>query len=185
VALLHGLTYFTVTRLTLLRPASVFIDPSVALDGRIPHLAWTWPAYWLPYLLVPAAAVAVLGRLEPERFARLIGAWSGMILIGGAIQVAWPAVAPWPRSPAVTQRLYHDSALILPYATLPSMHVAHVMLAALVAGSVFPATLIRVSGLFAVLIAAAATLTLKEHYVLDATAGMALAQLTWTWWRLQ
>lgn len=183
VALLHVLVYFIVTRLTLLRPPSAFIDFRVALDDEIPHLAWTWPAYWLPYILVPVAAGASIIRLGSRPFWHLIAAWSGMIVVGGLIQAAWPAVAPWPTSPAFTQRMYHDSSLILPYATLPSMHVAHVTMTAMVAGTVFPSAQVRGAGFLLVLVAAAATLTLKEHLLLDALSGMALAVATWGGWR--
>jgi hypothetical protein len=183
VALLHVLVYFVVTRVTLLRPSSAFIDFRVGLDDEIPHLPWTWPVYWLPYVLVPVAAGASIMRLDSRPFRRLIVAWCGMIVLGGLIQIVWPAVAPWPISPALTQRLYHDSPLILPYATLPSMHVAHVALSALVAGTVFPSLLSRGAGLLLVPAAALATLTLKEHVVLDAVSGIALALTAWVWWR--
>lgn len=183
VALLHVLVYFSVTRLTELRPAGAFIHPHIGLDDRIPHLPWTWPAYWLPYVLVPVAAGMAIGRLDPPAFGRLIAAWSGMIILGGTIQVIWPAVAPWPPSPAFTQRLYHASPLILPYATLPSMHVAHVAMAALLAGTVFPSRRVQASGWLAVVTVAVATLTLKEHVMLDAITGMALAAGAWSWWR--
>lgn len=183
VALLHVLVYFVVTRLTLLRPAGAFINPRMALDDLIPYLAWTWPAYWLPYILVPVAAGASIGRLDSQPLWRLIVAWSGMIVVGGLIQVAWPAVAPWPASPARSQSIYHDSSLILPYATLPSMHVAHVALTAMVAGTVFSSFLVRGAGVLLILVAAVATLTLKEHLLLDAISGLALALATWHWWR--
>ena len=183
VALLHVLVYLVVTRLALLRPPSAFIDFGVALDEEIPHLPWTWPAYWLPYILVPVAAGASILRLGSRPFWHLIAAWSGMIVVGGLIQIAWPAVAPWPTSPALTQRMYHDSSLILPFATLPSMHVAHVTMTVMVAGTVFPSVRVRAAGLLLILVAAAATLTLKEHLLLDALAGIALAVATWDWWR--
>lgn len=183
VALLHLLMYFVVTRLTSLRPGSALIDFRIPLDQKIPHLAWTWPAYWLPYILVPIAAGASAMRLDSRAFRQLIGAWCAMIVMGGLIQLAWPAMAPWPPSPSFTQRLYHDSPLILPYATLPSMHVAHVTMTALVAGTVFPSALVRGAGLLLALVAAAATLTLKEHLVLDAVAGVTLAGATWLGWR--
>ncbi len=64
IALVHVSVYFVVTRLTLLRPAAAFIDPHLPLDDRIPHLAWTWPLYWLPYLLVPVAVGISITRLE-------------------------------------------------------------------------------------------------------------------------
>jgi hypothetical protein len=183
IGLLHVLVYFIVTRLTLLRPHNAFIDPHLALDDRIPHLAWTWPAYWLPYALVPIAAVASIGRLDARAFRRLIVAWAGMILVGGVIQVVWPAVAPWPAAPALTQRLYHNSALILPYATLPSMHVAHVAMTAIVTATVFPSVGVRTVGVLSTLLVAVATLTLKEHLALDAVSGLTLAIAAGLWWR--
>lgn len=183
IALLHLAVYFVVTRLTLLRPGTAFIDPHLALDDRIPHLPWTWPAYWLPYAFVPIAVVAAMGRLDARALGRLFAAWAGMLVLGGAIQVIWPALAPWPATPGLTQRYYHDSALILPFATLPSMHVAHVTMAALVAGTVFPKPWVRATGAALTLVAAVATLTLKEHLLLDGVAGFGLAVATWSWWR--
>lgn len=185
VALLHVVVYFLVTRLTLLRPASAFIEPHLSLDDRIPHLPWTWPAYWLPYALVPLAAAAIVARLDPAPFRRLVIAWTGMILLGGVIQVVWPAVAPWPVAPGLTQRLYHESALILPFATLPSMHVAHVALLAMVTGTTIPTAAVRWTGGVATVLVAGATLTLKEHVLLDAGSGLALALAAWLWWNRQ
>jgi hypothetical protein len=183
IASLHLAVYFVVTRLTLLRPDTAFIHPHLGLDDQIPHLAWTWPAYWLPYALVPVAAFVSMGHLNAPAFRRLSVAWSAMLIVGGSIQVAWPALAPWPTTPGVTQQLYHHSALILPYATLPSMHVAHVAMAALVAGTVFSAPRVRLTGAVLTLIVAASTLTLKEHVLLDAITGLLLALLAWAWWR--
>jgi len=183
VAFLHVAVYYVATRLTLLRPPDAFIEPHLSLDDRIPHLPWTWPAYWLPYVVVPIAAGAAIGRLDARGFRRLFLAWCGMVVVGGAIQVIWPAVAPWPQDPALSQRLYHDSALMLPYATLPSMHVAHVALGALVSGTVFRSVIVRLTGAFITVLVAASTLTLKEHVLLDAVSGLALALITWQWWR--
>lgn len=182
VALMHVVVYFIVTRLTLLRPAAAFIEPHLPLDDRIPHLPWTWPGYWFPYALVPLAAAAVVARLDAVGFHRLVGAWIGMIVVGGVIQVVWPAVAPWPSAPGLTQRLYHDSALILPFATLPSMHVAHVALLAMVTGTTIPIASVRWTGAVATALAAIATLTLKEHVMLDAVSGLALAFAAWLYW---
>lgn len=182
VGLLHVAIYYAVTRLTLLRPQSAFIAPRLAIDDRIPHLAWTWPAYWLPYLLVPVVAGGVLARLDAPRFRRLVVAWSAMILVGGCIQVIWPAVAPWPASPSLTQRLYHDSSLIMPYATLPSMHIAHVTLLTLVTGTVLRQRWVRWLGGAATVLVALATLTLKEHLVLDSMSGLALGAAAWLGW---
>lgn len=183
VAGLHGLVYLLVTRLTLLRPTEAFIHPRIALDGLIPHLRWAWPLYWLPYLLVPLAGTLLIRRMDAASFRRLVIAWAGMILVGGAFQLAFPAVAPWPDDPALSQRLFHESAAILPYATLPSMHVAHVAFATLVAGTISGRRTVLAIGLAGTLTVAVATLVLKEHLVLDALSGLVLAGVTWWWWR--
>jgi hypothetical protein len=171
----HLAVYAAVTRLTPLRPPEAFIDPATVIDQWIPHLPWTWPLYWLPYVLVPLlGGSAVLHRPRAER-RQLTAVWMGMIVVGGLVQLAIPAVAPWPQDPALSQRLYHDSALIMPYATLPSMHVAHVAFAVFACGSRGASRLAPWWGAFLVLLVAGSTLTLKEHLFLDTLAGLALA----------
>jgi hypothetical protein len=54
---------------------------------------------------------------------------------------------------------------------------------ALVAGTVYPSRRVRAAGWFAIVTVALATLTLKEHVVLDAITGVALAAGAWSWWR--
>lgn len=183
LGLVHASVYYVVTRLTLLRPDTAFIDARTFLDAAIPHVPAMWPLYWLPYILIPAAGIAALVRLNRQNQRSLVAAWGVMILIGGAIQLGWPAEAPWPDEPARTQLLFHESSLILPYATLPSMHVAHTTLAAAAAAVAMPSVLVRTAAVVAVLLVSAATLLLKEHLFLDAVAGVALATASFVLWR--
>jgi hypothetical protein len=183
VAALHLIVYYIVTRLTPLRPPDAFVEPRLWIDDRIPHAPSTWPLYWLPYILVPTAMAAAMLRLTASSFRRLIVVWSAMIVVAGIVQVAFPAVAPWPPDPAPAQRAFHESPLILPYATLPSMHVAHTALAAAVFGTVFRNLPVTIAAAAATVLVALSTLTLKEHVVLDAVSGLALAAAAFATWR--
>jgi hypothetical protein len=62
------------------------------------------------------------------------------------------------------------------------MHVAFAVLAAAMYGSVGDSRLGVLAAATGALAITVATLTLKEHYVLDAVAGVALALAAWWWW---
>ncbi|HEY7504230.1 MAG TPA: phosphatase PAP2 family protein [Gemmatimonadales bacterium] len=182
VALLHLVAYLVVTRVNAARPEHALWDLATALDGSIPHLPLTWPFYWLVYPFVPAVGMLAMRRMSDPLFRRCVLAFSGMLLLGALVQLLLPARAPWPDSPAPMQHLYHSSGLVLPYANLPSMHVAFAVLAAAMYGSVGDSRLGVLAAATGALAITVATLTLKEHYVLDAVAGVALALAAWWWW---
>lgn len=183
VALLHLLAYLAVTRVNAARPAHALWNLSTVIDDAIPHLPHTWPLYWLVYPFVPIVGGIALLRMPDASFHRAVVASAGMLLAGAAIQLLIPAHAPWPASPAPMQRLYHASGLVLPYANLPSMHVAFATLTALLFSSTTPSPAARGAAGTAALAITIGTLTLKEHFVLDAVAGVLLAFVTWSWWR--
>jgi hypothetical protein len=183
VALLHLLAYLTVTRINAARPSYALWNLSTALDGAIPHLPHTWPLYWLVYPFVPLVGGLALLRMPDAAFRRAVVAYAAMLLTGAAIQLLIPARAPWPAAPAPMQRLYHGSGLVLPYANLPSMHVAFATLTALVFSSVARSPAARAAAGAAALAITVGTLTLKEHFVLDAVTGVLLGFAAWSWWR--
>ena len=183
VALLHLLAYLAVTRVNAARPAHALWNLSTTFDAAIPHLPRTWPLYWLVYPFVPIVGGLALLRMPHAAFRRAVVAYAAMLIAGAAIQLLIPARAPWPAAPAPMQRLYHASGLVLPYANLPSMHVAFATLTALVFSSVSRARVARAASGMAALAITVGTLTLKEHFVLDAVTGVLLALAAWTWWR--
>lgn len=182
VALLHLLAYLAVTRVNAGRPEHVLWDLTTPVDAAIPHLPFTWPLYWLVYFFVPLAGAIALLRMSEPAFRRAIVAYSGMLLVGAGVQLLIPARAPWPASPAPIQELYHTSGLVLPYANLPSMHVAFATLTAAMLATVVLSRGWRLAATSAALLITVGTLTLKEHFVLDAVAGVLLALATWRWW---
>jgi hypothetical protein len=183
VVLLHLLAYLAVTRVNAGRPEHALWDLSTRFDAVIPHLPSTWPLYWLVYPFVPLAGGFALLRMSAQAFRRAVIAYAGMLLVGAGVQLLIPARAPWPESPAAIQHFYHTSGLVLPYANLPSMHVAFATLTAAVLVSVVPTRRWQVAAIAAALLITAGTLTLKEHFVLDAVGGVVLALATWRWWR--
>lgn len=181
--LLHLAVYGLVNAWNATRPPGDFVDVSLPVDGWIPYLPRAVVPYYLADLFVLGAGTAVLWRMEERRFLRGLGAYVGVILAGGAIQLLLPITAPWPPNPAPLQRFFHGLPGVEPYAALPSMHVTLAVLPAAMGQDVFESRWARA---FLVLGAAAATVTTllaKEHYALDAVAGLALGVLAWLAWR--
>lgn len=183
VALLHLCAYLVVTRVNQARPPTALRDLSVPLDAAIPHLPGTWPLYWLVYVFVPLGGGLALWRLPQSAYQRAVVAFAAITVIGASVQLLVPSHAPWPESPAPIQRLYHTSGLVLPYANLPSMHVAFATLTAAILASVTVGFVGRVAAVTVAGAITTGTLTLKEHFVLDAAAGVLLAVAAWLWWR--
>ena len=182
VVMVYLACYWVVTRVTLARGPAVLFDTTIALDRLIPHLPATWPLYWIAYPFVLLGAGGALLRMPTPLFRRALVAVVAMTLAGALIQLLVPARAPWPTSPAPMQLRFHQSGWILPYATLPSMHVAYCLFAATLVSAVVPSRLMRVAAGLVVVLVAIATLTLKEHVLLDAITGMALGAFTGRWW---
>lgn len=183
IVVLHVLCYWVATRVTAARGPGVLLDLQLPPDRWIPHLPATWPLYWIAYPFVVLGAGAALVRLPDAAFRRAVVALAAMTVVGAAIQVLVPAQAPWPAAPAAMQRRFHASALVLPFATFPSMHVAYCSVAAGLLAAVMPGRVVRVGGGLVVALVALSTLTLKEHVLVDLLAGLALALAALAWWR--
>jgi membrane-associated phospholipid phosphatase len=183
VVLLHISSYYGATRINAGRLATSLYDLAIPLDTIIPHLPWTWPLYWIAYPFVVVGGGAALLGLPAPAFRRAIAAFIGMTLAGALIQVLIPARAPWPDVPAAAQQFVHQSALVLPYANLPSMHVAYCVLAAAFIATRAHSTLVAGGAWLVAVLVSVATVTLKEHFILDAVAGGLLALAAFVWWR--
>ena len=182
VIALHLAVYYTVTRINSNRPPEALNDPSIALDDRIPLLGWTWVFYWAAYPYLTLGAWLVVSSMREVDFKRAIKAFVVITLIGGAVQLLYPVAAPWTSEAHAMQTRMHDSAFTRPYACLPSMHVAYSVITGFMG-----AMIARSFGLrwFHILLAAGvavSTLTLKEHYVADAVAGIVLGLGGGLWW---
>jgi len=178
-------SYLLVTRFSASLPAAAVRDFALPIDARIPYVAWTWPFYWLAYPFVVLGGGGVLLALPRHAFRPAAMTVAALTLVGMLVQLALPSRAPWPDDPVAAQQLMHGAGLMLPFAAFPSMHVAY---CALVSGfsRLTPGGRVRSgAGWLVTALVAVATLTQKEHYVLDALAGLALAGTALAWWRRQ
>jgi hypothetical protein len=184
LAALHLGCYLAVTRINAARDPAALWSLATPLDRMIPHLPLTWPLYWLTYPFVVLGTGWALWVVGDRRYLRGVVAIVVVTLSGALIQLAIPSRAPWPADAGAIMQHYHTAGLVLPFANLPSMHVTYSVLAA---GMLVEVTASRTMRWGAIAIAAAitvSTVTLKEHFVLDAISGLALALVALAWWRM-
>jgi hypothetical protein len=183
IALLHVACYYVVNITNSHRPSTDLVDLTLAIDGWIPYVGWTWVIYYFGDIYIVFWAGAVFWQIPRARFGRAVYTYCGMILVGALVQLLVPATAPWPASPTAVQRWMHELISMRPHACLPSMHVALTVLPAGLAVSVLRSRSLRVLSVILAALITVSTLTLKEHYFLDAASGVALGVAAYAFWR--
>ena len=164
------------------------IDPQRAhvlgfpLDARIPFLAGS---IWVYLGLFPLAFLPLFVVRCPRLFRRTIAAYVTLILIAAAVFVVYPVTSAGLRVSAAqldTLRFAPWTVVLLyrldpPVNLFPSLHLAVALLSALVAwkarwsyGAVALAALIPI---------AISISTVKQHFVVDGIAGVALASIVY------
>jgi len=183
IALLHIVWYYVVNITNSYRPSTVFVDLSLAIDRWIPYVGWTWVIYYFGDLYIVIWAGVVFWQIPRSRFDRAVYAYGGMIVVGATMQLLVPATAPWPANPTAAQQWMHELISMRPHACMPSMHVALTVLPAGLAVSVLHSRLLRFSSTILAALITVSTLTLKEHFFLDAVTGVALGLAAYAFWR--
>ena len=143
----------------------------MTIDGWIPYLSWTWPLYFGAHLYVTLWAGLLVWSLPKVKFERAVCAYVGMIVVAAVIQIAIPAEAPWPSDMESVQQFVHESLALRPYACLPSMHVALSVLPAGIGLVALESRSARTLSVVLALLITVSTLTMKEHFFLDAVVG--------------
>lgn len=182
VVLLHAGCYYLVNLINSRREFSAFVDLKIALDQWVPFLEWTWTIYYLGDLYIILWGAFVVWRMPKPWFRRAILAYVGMIVVGAAIQLALPARAPWPATLSDAQRWVQGLIAMRPYACLPSMHVALTVLPTALGVAVLDDRWLRTMSVSLAILITISTATLKEHFVLDAAAGVLLALGAYFYW---
>jgi len=184
IAVLHVGSYYSVGLINSNRPSSVIYDFHTVIDSWIPYLGWTWVFYYFGDLYISVWTAIVVLKLSDKKFRRAIYAYTGMIITGALLQIALPGKAPWPKDLISPQQFMHNLISMRPYACLPSMHVALTMLTICILYSVFKSMWIRLFSTVLAILIIISTLTLKEHFFLDALTGGILALIFYGFWRL-
>lgn len=177
----HVAIYSAVNLVNGARDPTQFWNLFTPFDSWIPYLGWTGFIYYFGDLYMGPWAAIVVVKLD-RGFERAMKAYVGMVVVGGAIQVLIPASAPLPAEFHWLQARVHELS-IPPYACLPSMHVALSALPAALSMHVLKSPLTRGVSVGVAALITLSTLTTKEHFFLDAVAGLALAALAYAYWR--
>jgi len=153
---------------------------TTTLDARIPFLA---SSIWIYLGVFPASLLPLFVVRSQRLFRRTIAAYVAAIAVSCALFAAWPVTSVGLRvdsaaldttrfSPWAVARLYR---LDPPANLFPSLHLSIALLAAL---SAWKARRTYGAVAFAaVAVIGISTCTVKQHFVLDAAGGVALAVL--------
>jgi membrane-associated phospholipid phosphatase len=183
IILLHSTCYYLVNLINSRRPALDLFDFGTVIDRWVPYLNWTWVLYYSGNVYITIWAAIIFWHIPEIRLRQATYAYVGMIIVGAATQVMIPGKAPWPTVLVPPQQWVHELIAMRPYACLPSMHVALTVLPCCFGLAVLSSPWLKIlSGTMAALITIS-TLTLKEHYFLDAAAGLVLGLVSYAYWQ--
>jgi len=167
-----ALTYLPINAVMEGRAARTLLLPGEAAIPLVPAFEF---AYLLAYVL---PLVIVWRRPDGARVARLVRAFAVTLACAAVIYLLFPVTI---ERPALTGHSLTIQLLALeyrdkPYNLFPSLHVALATLVALACGDErhFRWWLPAIVGLITV-----STVLVKQHYIVDALSGLALA--TWAW----
>ncbi len=177
ITFLHLSCYVSVNIINAQRPVETLKNLEIALDQKVPYLAWTGVIYYFGDLFVLLFAVLIIWSMQRAQLRRVAFAYIGMIVTGAIIQLLIPGRAPWSENLGAFQKAFHGSLGLKPYACLPSMHVALSVFPALLSLSFSKSAGLRLFSIGCAVLIAISTLTFKEHYILDVVAGAALASI--------
>lgn len=184
VIFFHIILYYFVNIINSKRPESDFFQYAINFDKSLPYLSWTWTIYYFGDIYIAIFAALVVWRMSAKRFKNAILVYSGMIFSGALIQVLLPAKAPWPDKIVSTHLFFHDIIQMKPFACFPSMHVALAILPACFLFSITKNKTIRILSTITAALISLSTITLKEHYIMDAVSGLVLAFIFYAIWIL-
>jgi membrane-associated phospholipid phosphatase len=175
IAFLHLSCFLLVNTINARRPVEAFKNLEIALDRKVPYLAWTGVVYYFGDLFVVLFAALIIWNMQRARFRRVAFVYAGMILAGAIIQLLIPGRAPWSENLAAFQKAFHGSLGLRPYACLPSMHVALSVFPALLSLSFSKSAGLKLLYIACAVLIGISTVTFKEHYILDVVGGTVLA----------
>jgi ribonuclease HII len=132
--------------------------------------------YYVGDLYILFWGAIVVWKMPHREFTRAIPVYGAMIIIGALMHIVFPGRSPWPENGAFVQRWFHEQITFDPYVCLPSMHVALTVLPACMTFDVLSSRSVRIVSTVLAALITVSTITLKEHYALDAVAGTLLAE---------
>lgn len=178
MVLLVALVPFYIFIPALLPPRTRYF-PELALDRALPLLpSWAliYGALYLFLIVFPILAIR-----DEEHIRRTVYAYLFVWIIAYIVFILYPTEAPRPQRVVgegfavwSLQLLYSSDP---PYNCFPSLHVAHSFVSALTVSRLHRR--LGIGAIIAATFVAFSTLFTKQHYILDALAGVLLALVAW------
>jgi membrane-associated phospholipid phosphatase len=158
-------------------------DLATALDARIPFVA---SSVWIYVAVFPAAFLPLFVVRCPRLFRRTIAAYGVAIAASLVVFAAFPVTSSGLRVNADAldpARLSQWGVALLyrldpPYNLFPSLHLSMALLAGLAAWKA--SRRYGATALAGVALIGVSTLTVKQHFIADGVAGIALAAVVYT-----
>lgn len=183
VGFLYALGYYLGNRIPAGQPEANLWDFHTVADDWIPYIPGTWIFYYGGFLYASAWAATIVWRLEPDSFRRAMEAYGGMLIVAAILYLTFPAKSPWELHSNALQRFMHTTLPMGTYNSFPSMHAALSILPACIGLATLRRRWVARLSLLGAVLVTVSTVTLKEHYCIDALAGTVLALLAFFYWR--
>ncbi len=172
--LVWAMLYYAINRAT---EGSTVLQPMLPYEEKIPRVSAAYPVYMLAYLQVFLPLFLARSRLQ---YFQVQAAFVLASLVAFAVFLLAPM--PYPRPPLQVDGFF-DWLLFLEYSsdgsacTFPSLHVAFVWI--LYLGFRHRSKSWRALLLLSAIAVSLSTVLVKQHFLVDLPAGMALAAACW------
>lgn len=172
VMVLSGATYSGVQHLTPLLHPEIPPVPATILDELMPYSGWAL----IPYASLAAFLLTAAAQVEGGRFRHLLRAAITAQAFAYVIFLCWPMRVTRPPPGADAGTMDHLAWWLidmsdLPFNTVPSLHVAYALIAALI--------LPRWWSIAWAMVIALSVLPLRQHLVFDVVSGAVLGVIAW------
>ncbi|HVO75580.1 MAG TPA: phosphatase PAP2 family protein [Ignavibacteriaceae bacterium] len=175
VIAVHGAVWAFVNKYNSIRSSKDLHDLTTSFDSLFPYLGWSWFLYYFGHVYVVGGSSIAIWNYDRHNFDKIIFLFCMMIISGGIIQLALPAKSPLPDQMGFVHKWIHQNISNDPYVCFPSMHVSLAALPTFLLIKKNKFSLIKIALIITLSLIFISTLILKEHFFIDAAAGLFLA----------
>ena len=185
VIIFHSSVWAFVNNFNSHRSQNDLYNLTIFCDWLIPYLGWSWFIYYFGHIYIVVGSSFAIWNFKRSDFQKIIFLFCLMIVVGGIIQLLIPAKSPLPQQMGYIHAWIHYNISHDPYVCFPSMHVSLAALPTFLLLYGYKSSfmiIILIVNLFVIFIS---TVTLKEHFFIDAVAGLLLAYFFFLLFRLK
>jgi membrane-associated phospholipid phosphatase len=185
VASLQFIVFYATYNLYHIIQYPFYFDFEMWFDDAIPYVEWSWIIYYFGFVYISFWGAAGIWHMSDLVLRGTIKVYISLVLIGGLLHLIIPSDSPWPliENLSDAQHSFKSATNIEPLAGFPSMHVAMASLPAFISVYVFKSKVMKLISVLLALMVSISIITAKEHWAIDAPAGLALGLLAGYVWK--